>query len=288
MLIPIDHEDTSARENTLSLQCTKITTSNNVDRKLTNFAAFLEVLDRLRVECPWDREQTWDSLRTQTIEEAYELADALQKHDDPNVKKELGDVLLHIAFYAKIADEQGKFDIADVLESLTQKLIYRHPHVFGGEKAADAAEVLSKWEQIKLTEKDGNKTVLAGVPDALPALIKAYRIQGKAKGVGFDWGASGPVWDKVQEELGEFRAEVEAGNTDAMEDEMGDILFSIINLARHYKINPENALERTNQKFIRRFNYLEQHTIAKGKNLKDMTLEEMDALWREAKMLEKK
>ncbi len=245
------------------------------------------MLDRLRIECPWDRQQTWKSLRTQSIEEVYELSDALMKEDVQNVKKELGDVLLHVAFYAKIASEQGFFDIADVLESLTNKLIYRHPHVFGEAKAESAAEVTSNWEQLKLKEKGGNKTVLSGVPDALPALIKAYRIQGKAKGVGFDWNAADEVWDKVNEELGEFRAEVEAGNTDGMEDEFGDILFAIINLARHYKINPENALERTNQKFIRRFNYLESKTIAQGRSLKDMTLEEMDAIWDEAKRIEK-
>ncbi len=258
-----------------------------MDRKLEKFAEFLDVLDRLRVECPWDREQTWKSLRTQSIEEVYELADALLKEDVENVKKELGDVLLHVAFYAKIASEQGYFDIADVCESLTKKLIFRHPHVFGEAKAASAAEVTSNWEQIKLKEKDGNRTVLSGVPDALPALIKAYRIQGKAKGVGFDWEVTSQVWDKVREELGEFKAEVEAGNTDGMEDEFGDLLFSLINLARHYKINPENALERTNQKFIRRFNYLESKTIAQGRSLKDMKLEEMDAIWDEAKQKER-
>lgn len=265
------------------LCCAKIVTIIKVDRKLTNFSAFLSVLDRLRTDCPWDREQTWDSLRTQTIEEVYELVEALANNDAQNVKKELGDVLLHVAFYAKIADEQGKFDIADVLEALTQKLIYRHPHVFGEAKAADAAEVISNWEKIKLTEKDGNKSVLAGVPTALPALIKAYRVQGKARGVGFDWPDADGVWDKVHEELREFRAELEAGNTDNMEAEFGDILFSLINLARHYKINPENALERTNKKFIARFNYLEQKVKEQGQKLTDLSLEEMDKIWDEAK-----
>lgn len=245
------------------------------------------MLDRLRTECPWDREQTWDTLRTLTIEEVYELADAISKHDDANVKKELGDVFLHIAFYAKIANEQSKFDLADVLESLSQKLIYRHPHIFGSAQAETAEAVTRNWEALKLKEKDGNKSVLSGVPDALPALIKAYRVQGKAKGVGFDWEMPEQVWDKVSEELGEFRAEVEAGNADGMEAEFGDLLFSLINLARHYKINPENALERTNRKFISRFNYLESKTIKQGIDLKDLTLAEMDRYWDEAKMLER-
>lgn len=254
---------------------------------LEKFSAFDQVLRRLRAECPWDRKQTWESLRTQTIEEVYELADALAKHDDADVKKELGDVLLHVAFYSLIAEEQHKFDIGDVVDALTEKLKYRHPHIFGDVEAADAETVLRNWEQLKLKEKDGNKTVLGGVPDALPALIKAYRIQGKAKGVGFDWDNADQVWDKVNEELGEFRAEVEAGNADAMEAEFGDLLFAIVNFARHYHINPENALERTNRKFIRRFNYLEQKTISQGINLKDMTLNEMDAIWNEAKAAEK-
>lgn len=254
---------------------------------LEKFSAFDQVLRRLRAECPWDRKQTWESLRTQTIEEVYELADALAKHDDADVKKELGDVLLHVAFYSLIAEEQQKFDIGDVVDALTEKLKYRHPHIFGDVEAADAETVLRNWEQLKLKEKDGNKTVLGGVPDALPALIKAYRIQGKAKGVGFDWDNADQVWDKVNEELGEFRAEVEAGNADAMEAEFGDVLFAIVNFARHYHINPENALDRTNRKFIRRFNYLEQKTISQGIDLKDMTLSEMDAIWNEAKAAEK-
>lgn len=257
-----------------------------MDRTLEKYREFSQVLDRLRVECPWDREQTWESLRTMTIEEVYELADAIANNDVPNVKKELGDVLLHIAFYAKIAKEKGLFDMADVLEALSEKLIYRHPHIFGTVEAADAEAVSRNWEQLKLKEKGGNKGVLAGVPNSLPALIKAYRIQGKAKGVGFDWGNVAPVWDKVKEELDEFRAETEVNNRDAMEDEMGDILFSIVNICRFYKINPENALERTNRKFMRRFSYVEEQAFAQGRSLSEMSLEEMDTLWDEAKSIE--
>lgn len=258
-----------------------------MDKTLQKYKEFTEVLDRLREECPWDREQTWETLRTMTIEEVYELADAIANNDVPNVKKELGDVFLHIAFYAKIAKEKDYFDMADVLQSLSEKLIYRHPHIFGNVEVADADAVSRNWEQLKLKEKDGNKSVLSGVPNALPALIKAYRIQGKAKGVGFDWNNVAPVWDKVKEELDEFREEADASNRDAMEDEMGDILFSIVNICRFYKINPEDALERTNRKFIRRFSYVEEQTIAKGRSMKDMSLDEMDVLWNEAKRIEK-
>lgn len=254
---------------------------------ITSYNRFAEVLDRLRVECPWDRKQTWETLRTMTIEETYELADAISKSDVLNVKKELGDVFLHIAFYAKIATEKQLFTFADVLDSLTDKLIYRHPHIFGEEKAEDAEAVLKNWEKLKLKEKDGNKSVLSGVPDALPALIKSYRIQGKAQGVGFDWDTTDQVWDKVREEMDELKAEVEANDTDKMEAEMGDLLFAVVNLARKLHINPENALERTNKKFISRFTYLEENTIQKGKDLKDMTLAEMDELWEEAKRLER-
>lgn len=258
-----------------------------MDKTLQKYKEFTEVLDRLREECPWDREQTWETLRTMTIEEVYELADAIANNDVPNVKKELGDVFLHIAFYAKIAKEKDYFDMADVLQSLSEKLIYRHPHIFGNVEVADADAVSRNWEQLKLKEKDGNKSVLSGVPNALPALIKAYRIQGKAKGVGFDWNNVAPVWDKVKEELDEFRVEADASNRDAMEDEMGDILFSIVNICRFYKINPEDALERTNRKFIRRFSYVEEQTLAKGRSMKDMSLDEMDVLWNEAKRIEK-
>lgn len=254
---------------------------------ITSYNRFAEVLDRLRVECPWDKKQTWETLRTMTIEETYELADAISKSDVLNVKKELGDVFLHIAFYAKIATEKQLFTFADVLDSLTDKLIYRHPHIFGEEKADDAEAVLKNWEKLKLKEKDGNKSVLSGVPDALPALIKSYRIQGKAQGVGFDWETADQVWDKVKEEMEELKAEVEANDTDKMEAEMGDLLFAVVNLARKLHINPENALERTNKKFISRFTYLEENTIKKGKDLKDMTLAEMDELWEEAKRLER-
>lgn len=256
------------------------------ERTLEKYKEFDVVLERLRKECPWDKVQTWKSLRTNTIEEVFELSDALVNEDVKNVKKELGDVFLHVAFYAKIAEEEGKFELADVLESLTEKLVYRHPHIFGNVEAKDAEEVSKNWEQLKLKEKDGNKGVLSGVPSTLPALIKAYRIQGKAKGVGFDWDEPEQVWEKVKEEIGEFKAEVAAGNRDAMEAEFGDVLFSIINLARQYNINPEDALERTNRKFIHRFNYLEQKTISQGVNLKDMTLEEMDKIWDEAKKQE--
>ncbi|MBR6250186.1 MAG: nucleoside triphosphate pyrophosphohydrolase, partial [Bacteroidales bacterium] len=229
---------------------------------MKSYEEFANVLKRLRKECPWDKVQTWKSLRTQTIEEVYELTDALQKNDIENVKKELGDVFLHVAFYAEIAEEQGLFDLSDVIKQLTEKLIYRHPHIFGNVEANDAETVSRNWEKLKLKEKDGNKSVLSGVPNALPALIKAYRIQGKAKGVGFDWDTPEGVWDKVREETEEFRKEVESNDRDKMEAEFGDMMFSLINLARQYKINPEDALERTNKKFISRFNYLESQTIA--------------------------
>ena len=251
------------------------------------FGRLLDVLDELRVKCPWDRKQTNESLRPNTIEEVYELADALMKNDRMNICKELGDVLLHVVFYAKIGSETGDFDIKDVCDKLCDKLIFRHPHVFGEVKADTAEQVTENWEQIKLKEKDGNKSVLSGVPDALPALIKAYRIQDKARNVGFDWEERTQVWEKVKEEIAEFEQEVDRMDKEKAEAEFGDVMFSLINAARLYKINPDNALERTNQKFIRRFYYLEAHTIKEGRNLKDMTLEEMDAIWNEAKRLEK-
>lgn len=254
-----------------------------MEKKLTAFKELLEILDRLRVECPWDREQTNESLRTLTIEETYELADAIVKNDPSLIKKELGDLLLHIVFYAKIGEEKQQFDIADVIDSLNEKLIYRHPHIFGDTKVKDADDVLSNWEKLKLKEKDGNKSVLAGVPPMLPAMIKANRIQDKARGVGFDWEEREQVWDKVQEELRELNHEIMSGNTDGMEDEFGDLFFSLINAARLYNINPENALERTNRKFIQRFNYLEAKTIQQGRDLKSMSLAEMDEIWDEAK-----
>lgn len=259
--------------------------SHSRKEQMEAFGRFLDVLDELREKCPWDKKQTNDSLRPNTIEETYELCDALARNDEKEICKELGDVLLHIAFYAKIASEKGEFDMKDVCDKLCDKLIFRHPHVFGDVKAETAGQVSENWEQLKLKEKDGNKTVLSGVPSALPALIKAYRIQDKARNVGFDWEEKDQVWDKVQEELGEFKVEIANVDADKAEAEFGDFLFSIINAGRLYGINPENALERTNQKFIRRFNYLEAHTITKGKNLKDMTLAEMDLLWNEAKKL---
>lgn len=247
------------------------------------FGRLLDILDELRVKCPWDRKQTNESLRTNTIEETYELCEALMREDNQNIKKELGDLLLHIVFYAKIGEEKGAFDIKDVCDSLCQKLIYRHPHVFGEAKAETAGKVEQNWEELKLKEKGGNKTVLEGVPNSLPSLVKAHRIQDKVRNVGFDWEEREQVWDKVQEEFNELKEEIAHKDADKMEAEFGDLFFSLINAARLYKINPDNALERTNQKFIRRFNYLEEHTLKQGRSLKEMTLAEMDALWNEAK-----
>jgi XTP/dITP diphosphohydrolase len=264
------------------------------------FGRMLDILDELRVKCPWDRKQTNESLRPNTIEETYELCDALMKNDKKDICKELGDVLLHVAFYAKIGSETGDFDIKDVCDHLCDKLIYRHPHVFGEAKANSVEAVLQNWEQLKQKEKDGNKTVLSGVPAALPSLIKAYRIQDKARNVGFDWEERHQVWDKVKEEIGEFEAELKT--LDAVMDaapeaekqaakakaegELGDVMFSLINAARLYKLNPDNALEHTNQKFIHRFNHVEAKAKELGKELKDMTLEEMDRYWNEAKLSE--
>ena len=279
------------------------------EEKLQAFGRFLDVLDTLREKCPWDRKQTNESLRTNTIEEVYELCDALLKDDGLNICKELGDVLLHVCFYAKIGSEQNRFDIADVCNMLTDKLIFRHPHVYHksqvgaldpkplpyGESGEDAelkhattsAEVVENWEQIKLKEKDGNKRVLAGVPDALPALIKAYRIQEKARNVGFDWEDKQDVWGKVEEELDELKNELKNENKERSLREYGDFLFSIINAGRLYKLNPDTALDYTNQKFIRRFNYIEEQSHLQGKSIKDMTLGEMDELWNKAKALER-
>ena len=257
--------------------------SHTRQEQMEAFGRFLDILDELRVKCPWDRKQTNESLRPNTIEETYELCDALMRDDKKEICKELGDVLLHVAFYAKIGSETGDFDIKDVCDKLCDKLIFRHPHVFGEVKADTAGQVSENWEQLKLKEKDGNKSVLSGVPAALPSLIKAYRIQDKARNVGFDWEEKSQVWDKVFEEFDELKNEIENMDPDNMENEFGDLFFSLINAARLYDINPENALEHTNQKFIRRFNYLEQETLQKGKNLKDMSLDEMDAIWNEAK-----
>lgn len=260
---------------------------NTLEDKKAAFARLLDIMDELREKCPWDKKQTFESLRPNTIEETYELCDAIMKKDINDIRKELGDVLLHVVFYSKLASETNSFDIADVCNSLCEKLIFRHPHVFGDGAAKTAGEVEQTWEQIKRKEKDGNKSVLSGVPEALPALIKAYRIQDKARNVGFDWEDRSQVWDKVYEEIEEWKAEVEKEDKEKMEEEFGDVLFSLINTARLYKINPENALEKTNRKFIRRFNYLEEHTLKAGKELKDMTLEEMDKYWNEAKKLER-
>lgn len=259
------------------------------DRKaqLAAFERLLDVMDELRAKCPWDSKQTFQSIRPNTIEETYELCDALAKNDLPNIKKELGDVLLHIVFYSKIASETNDFDIADVCNTLCDKLIFRHPHVFGDVNAENAGQVETNWEKIKMKEKDGNKSVLAGVPSALPSLIKAYRIQDKARNVGFDWAEREQVWGKVKEEFEELMVEIKNMDPQKQEEEFGDLLFSLINAARLYKINPDNALESTNAKFIRRFNYLEENTIKKGIDLKSMSLDNMNAIWNEAKQLEK-
>lgn len=256
---------------------------NTKEEKLQAFGRLLDVLDDLREKCPWDAKQTNESLRPNTIEEVYELADALMADDADNIRKELGDVLLHVLFYSKIGSEQERFDIGDVCRSLTDKLIFRHPHIYGDVKADNETQVLENWEQIKLREKGGNKTVLAGVPAALPALIKANRIQEKVRNVGFDWEERHQVWDKVKEETAEVQAEIDKGDADALEAEFGDLLFAVVNATRLYGVNPENALERTNRKFMARFNYLEAKAREAGRNLKDMTLAEMDAIWEEAK-----
>ena len=236
---------------------------HNKEEKMEAFGRLLDILDELRVKCPWDRKQTNESLRPNTIEETYELCDALMRDDKNEICKELGDVLLHVIFYAKIGSEKGDYDIKDVCDKLCDKLIYRHPHVFGEEKSETVGQVLDNWEQLKLKEKDGNKSVLSGVPAALPSLIKAYRMQDKARHVGFDWEKKEQVWDKVKEEFSELQVEIANLDKDKAEAEFGDLLFSVINAARLYGINPDNALERTNQKFLRRFNYLEEHTLKK-------------------------
>ena len=253
------------------------------EEKMVAFGRLLDVLDNLRQKCPWDKKQTFESLRPNTIEETYELCDALAKQDMKNICKELGDVLEHVIFYSVLGSETGNFDIADVCNQEADKLIFRHPHIYGEQKANSEEEVLQTWEQIKLKEKDGNKTVLSGVPDALPSLIKAYRIQDKACNVGFDWKNKDDVWKKVREELNELEDELKTGNSKTSTQELGDFLFSVINAARLYHINPDNALENTNQKFIRRFNYIEAHSIKQGRPFTDMSLSEMDALWKEAK-----
>jgi len=255
----------------------------DIDKALTSFRHLLEIMDELREKCPWDKVQTFESLRTLTIEETYELADAIAEESPVAIKKELGDILLHIIFYAKIGSETGDFTIDQVIDALSEKLIYRHPHIFADNSANTPQEVKEQWEKLKLKEKGGNKTVLSGVPSALPAMIKAHRMQDKARGVGFDWEQKEQVWDKVAEELDELKVEVFNADTEKTEAEFGDFLFSIINAARLYNINPENALEKTNAKFMRRFNYLEEQTIKKGIDLKRLSLDEMNLIWNEAK-----
>lgn len=303
------------------------------EEKLAAFSRLLDVQDRLRLQCPWDKKQTFESLRPNTIEETFELCDALMKRDYTDIKKELGDVLEHVMFYSIIGREDGEFDICDVCNQEADKLMFRHPFInwkeegnwtvsnpdmfindegqvvykesdagdgeagtasseetlaLGASKPKTATSVEKTWEQIKQLEKDGNERVLSGVPNSLPSLIKAYRIQDKARNVGFDWKEKEDVWDKVQEELEELKVELAKGDKENSTQELGDFIFSVINAARLYKLNPDNALEKTNQKFIRRFNYVEDHSLKQGKNLKDMSLEEMDKLWNEAKLQEKK
>lgn len=256
---------------------------NQMQVTLSSFEKLLNIMTELRAKCPWDSVQTFESIRPLTIEETYELAEAIIQDNKEDIKKELGDLLLHIVFYAQIGSETNDFNIKDVCDTLCKKLIYRHPHIFGDTEANNASEVEQNWEQLKLKEKGGNKTVLSGVPNGLPALIKAYRIQDKARNVGFDWDKKEQVWDKVKEEFEELQTEIKQLKQEEMESEFGDLLFSIINAGRLYGIDPENALEKTNQKFIRRFNYLERETKIQGKDLKTMNLDEMDIIWNEAK-----
>ena len=261
------------------------------EEQLAAFGRLLDIMDDLREKCPWDRKQTFDSLRQNTIEETFELATAISRHDMTEISKELGDVLLHVVFYAKMGSETEDFDIADVCNRLCDRLIFRHPHVYGDEAAKNAEDVSHLWEQVKLKEKGGNKTVLGGIPDGLPSLVKAYRIQDKVANVGFDWEKREDVWDKVKEEIAEFAAEMRKCPNDPINaqtvNEFGDLLFALINAARLYKIRPDNALEQTNLKFMRRFNYVEQKAREQGRALQEMSLEEMDELWNEAKKTEK-
>ena len=279
------------------------------EEKMEQFGRVLDIMDKLRAKCPWNAAQTWDTLRPMTVEEVYELSDAVMKKEDQEAKKELGDLLLHIVFYSKIAEEQGKFDVADVMDRLCEKMTFRHPHVFSDTQAADAEQVSENWEMMKMNEKGANKRILSGVPDSMPPILKAYSMQDKARGVGFDWERPSQVWEKVKEEQSEFQAELEsmaveeglddtvpAGYTmtptpgsarDRAEEELGDFLFSVVNAARLYGLNPDTALNRACDKFRRRFTYLEEQTIRKGRNLHDMTLAEMDEIWDEAKKLER-
>lgn len=256
---------------------------HTMDEKMSEFRRLLEIMSELRLKCPWDKEQTFESLRTLTIEETYELSDAILNNNQQEINKELGDLLLHVVFYAEIGSESKAFDIGGVMQHLCEKLIYRHPHIFGDTEAHTVEKVMQNWEHLKRKENGGNKSVLSGVPASLPALIKAHRIQDKARSVGFDWDEREQVWDKIEEEMAELRAEIKALDSDKIEAEFGDLFFSLINAARLYNVNPENALERTNRKFIQRFNYLESQTLAMGRDLKKMTLPEMEKIWQNAK-----
>jgi len=268
------------------------------EEEIRAFVRLLDIMDELREKCPWDREQTTESLRPLTIEETYELSDAIMNSDDFNISKELGDIMLHIVFYAKIGSEKGTFNIVDVMDRCCDKLVYRHPHVFAETQVSGARDVIENWEQLKRKEKDGNKTILSGVPSSLPSIVKAYRVQDKVRAVGFDWEKREQVWDKVREEIGEFEVEMkrrfpdgninknETVGDEKLEGEFGDLLFSIINAARLYNINPDTALEMTNRKFIKRFGYLESEAQKRGISMKNMSLQEMDQIWDEAKKLE--
>ncbi|MCX6325969.1 MAG: nucleoside triphosphate pyrophosphohydrolase [Bacteroidia bacterium] len=256
---------------------------NDKNKSLEEFNRLLNIIDELRVKCPWDMKQTNESLRKLTIEETYELADAIFSGSDEGIKNELGDLMLHIVFYAKIGSEKGAFTMADVLDGINTKLTYRHPHVFGDVKVTGASQVEENWEQLKIKENNGYKPVLSGVPSSLPAIVKANRIQEKVRGVGFDWEKREQIWNKVLEEITELKEEIKNRNAEAIESELGDVLFSIINASRLYGIDPEAALEKTNRKFIKRFNYLEKETLTKGVSLHDMSLDEMNVIWEEAK-----
>lgn len=256
---------------------------NDIKRSAEEFEKLLNIIDKLRTTCPWDMKQTNESLRKLTIEETYELADAIFSNSDEGIRDELGDLMLHIAFYAKIGSEKGAFTMADVLKGINDKLVYRHPHVFGDVRVSGAREVEKNWEHLKIKEKNGNKPVLSGVPSSLPAMVKANRIQEKVRGVGFDWEKPEQIWDKVLEEITELKNEINDHNAEEIESELGDVLFSVINASRLYGIDPEAALEKTNRKFIRRFNYLERETISKGISLHDMSLDEMNEIWEKAK-----
>ena len=256
---------------------------NSNKKSLEEFEKLMGILDELRVKCPWDMKQTFETLRKLTIEETYELADAISSGNDEGIKNELGDLMLHLVFYAKIGSERGTFTMTDILQGINNKLIYRHPHVFGDVQVSSARQVEDNWEKLKIKENNGFKPVLSGVPSSLPAVVKANRIQEKVRGVGFDWEKRDQIWDKVLEEISELKAEVEKHDTEKIESELGDVLFSIINASRLYGIDPEAALEKTNRKFIKRFNYLEKETLAKGRSLHDMTLDEMNVIWEEAK-----